>query len=111
MLWHGGGFCLGDCDNEVALCRRWIALGGIAVNVAYRLAPEYLYPKAVEDAHDSLLWVRLRLSFPNFDPLFTYYHLDKCPPRRTRNQPTERLHRRRDQRRREPRCCRGTSVP
>lgn len=57
VLWHGGGFCLGNCDNEVALCRRWTALGGVAVNVDYRLAPENPFPKAVEDAYDSLLWV------------------------------------------------------
>jgi acetyl esterase/lipase len=62
VLFHGGGFCLGDCDNEVALCRRWTALGGVAVNVAYRLAPEHPFPTAVEDAEDSLLWVRTTLS-------------------------------------------------
>jgi acetyl esterase/lipase len=57
VLFHGGGFCLGDCDNEVALCRRWTELGGVAINVAYRLAPEWRFPTAVEDAEDSLLWV------------------------------------------------------
>jgi acetyl esterase/lipase len=33
-------------------------MGGVAVNVAYRLAPEHPFPQAVEDAYDSLLWVR-----------------------------------------------------
>ena len=64
VLFHGGGFCLGDCDNELALCRRWTALGGVAVNVAYRLAPENPFPTAVEDAEDAVLWVSL-YSFPD----------------------------------------------
>ena len=59
VLFHGGGFCLGDCDNELALCRRWTALGGVAVNVAYRLAPENPFPIPVEDAEDALLWVSI----------------------------------------------------
>jgi acetyl esterase/lipase len=58
VLFHGGGFCLGDCDSEVALCRSWTALGGVAVNVSYRLAPENRFPIAVDDAEDSLIWVR-----------------------------------------------------
>lgn len=61
VLWHGGGFCLGNCDNEVALCRKWTDLGGVAVNVDYRLAPENPFPKAVEDAYDSLVWVSVEV--------------------------------------------------
>jgi len=63
VVWHGGGFCLGGLDNEVALCRSWTALGGVAVNVSYRLAPEHPFPQAVEDAYDSLLWVGARTRF------------------------------------------------
>jgi acetyl esterase/lipase len=63
VVWHGGGFCLGGLDNEVALCRRWTALGGVAVNVSYRLAPEHPFPQAVEDAYDSLLWVGTQSKF------------------------------------------------
>lgn len=61
VFWHGGGFCLGNCDNEVALCRKWTELGGVAVNVDYRLAPENAFPKAVEDAFDSVVWVSFQL--------------------------------------------------
>ncbi|KAG0649279.1 AB hydrolase superfamily [Hyphodiscus hymeniophilus] len=68
VFWHGGGFCLGDCDNEVALCRKWTELGGVAVNVDYRLAPENPFPKAVEDAFDSLLWTSSHLTELGINP-------------------------------------------
>lgn len=61
VIYHGGGFCLGGLDNEVALCRKWTSLGGVAVNVDYRLAPEHVFPTAVHDAHDALIWVSIRL--------------------------------------------------
>lgn len=57
VIFHGGGFCLGGLDNAVALCRKWTELGGVAVNVAYRLAPENVFPVAVHDAYDALAWV------------------------------------------------------
>jgi acetyl esterase/lipase len=59
VIYHGGGFCLGDADNELVLCRRWTDLGGIAVNVEYRLAPENPFPVGVQDAYDALIWVSL----------------------------------------------------
>lgn len=74
IVWHGGGFCLGGLDNEVALCRRWTALGGVAVNVSYRLAPEHPFPQAVEDAYDSLLWVGAQSRF-NVTYLLAFFHL------------------------------------
>ncbi len=74
VVWHGGGFCLGGLDNEVALCRRWTALGGVAVNVSYRLAPEHPFPQAVEDAYDSLLWVGAQSKF-NISSLLAFFQL------------------------------------
>jgi acetyl esterase/lipase len=59
IVFHGGGFCLGGLDNEVTLCRKWTELGGVAVNVDYRLAPEHVFPTAVHDAYDALIWVIL----------------------------------------------------
>ncbi|TAQ90325.1 hypothetical protein B7494_g1347 [Chlorociboria aeruginascens] len=56
VMFHGGGFCLGGLDNETALCRMWTDLGGIAVNVDYRLAPENPFPAPVHDAYDALTW-------------------------------------------------------
>lgn len=55
---HGGGWCLGDLDNEALLCRKWCEeFGGVSFNVDYRLAPEHKFPTGVEDAYDALLWV------------------------------------------------------
>lgn len=57
VVYHGGGFCLGGLDNEVLLCRNFTTLGGIAVNVDYRLAPENPFPVPINDAYDAFKWV------------------------------------------------------
>jgi acetyl esterase/lipase len=57
VVYHGGGFVFGDLDSEAVLCRQWVELGGVAVNVDYRLAPEYPFPVPVHDAFDALKWV------------------------------------------------------
>jgi acetyl esterase/lipase len=62
VVYHGGGFVLGGLDNEALLCRNFTELGGIAVNVDYRLAPEHPFPVPIEDAYDALKWVRTRSS-------------------------------------------------
>lgn len=58
VVYHGGGFALGGLDNEALLCRNFTELGGIAVNVDYRLAPEHPFPVGINDAYDALKWVR-----------------------------------------------------
>jgi acetyl esterase/lipase len=58
VVYHGGGFCLGDLDSEANMCRKFTELGGVAVNVEYRLAPENPFPIPVLDAYDALKWVR-----------------------------------------------------
>lgn len=58
-MYHGGGYCLGGLENEAVVCRGFAERGGVAVNVDYRLAPEYKFPKGLEDAYDALKWVRL----------------------------------------------------
>ncbi len=57
VVYHGGGFCLGGLDSEALLCRNFTKLGGIAVNVDYRLAPEHPFPIPILDAYDALKWV------------------------------------------------------
>lgn len=56
---HGGGFCLGTLamvDDELRFRAR--DSGCVIVSVAYRLAPEFPYPTAVEDSYAALLWCR-----------------------------------------------------
>ncbi len=58
IMYHGGGYCLGDLENEALLCRKWVTeCGGVSVNVDYRLAPENPFPVGVNDAFDALKWV------------------------------------------------------
>jgi acetyl esterase/lipase len=57
VVYHGGGYVLGDLDSEAILCRQWVELGGVAVNVDYRMAPEHPFPVPVHDAFDALKWV------------------------------------------------------
>ncbi|RFU26024.1 hypothetical protein B7463_g10313, partial [Scytalidium lignicola] len=68
VVYHGGGFCLGGLDNEVALCRKWTEFGGVAVNVDYRLAPEHPFPIPVEDAYDALVWTSQHTSNLGINP-------------------------------------------
>jgi len=64
VVYHGGGFTLGGLGDEEFLCRKFTELGGIAVNVDYRLAPEHPFPVPIKDAYDALKWVCNR-SFPS----------------------------------------------
>ena len=57
MVYHGGGWVIGNPDSEDVLarglCKR---VGAIVVSVDYGLAPELRYPTAAEDCYAALLW-------------------------------------------------------
>ena len=58
LYFHGGGFTIGSIATHDILCRRLSHLAGCAVlSVDYRLAPEYKFPTAQEDAWDVLQWL------------------------------------------------------
>jgi acetyl esterase/lipase len=57
VMFHGGGWILGGLENEALLCRQWAEqLNGVAVNVDYRLAPEFKFPVPVYDCYDAVQW-------------------------------------------------------
>jgi acetyl esterase len=55
---HGGGFTVGSVATHDALCRQLAHLAGcMVVSLDYRLAPEYKFPTAHDDAWDALQWL------------------------------------------------------
>ena len=62
VLFHGGGWVIGDLDTHDnmarSICRDCEA---VVVSVDYRLAPEAPFPAAVEDAVAATRWVASRL--------------------------------------------------
>ncbi len=58
LFLHGGSFVLGDLDTHDALCRRLARDTGMRfLALDYRLAPEYPFPAALDDALDALRYV------------------------------------------------------
>lgn len=58
VYFHGGGFTIGSVATHDGLCRRLSHHAGCAVlSVDYRLAPEYKFPTAANDAWDVVQWV------------------------------------------------------
>ncbi|MFE0020998.1 alpha/beta hydrolase [Amycolatopsis sp. NPDC059021] len=56
---HGGGFVLGTLDGADEACRAIAARSGWdVVSLEYRLAPEDPFPAALEDAIDTIAWLR-----------------------------------------------------
>ena len=57
LVFHGGGWVVGNPDTEDVLsrglCKR---VGAVVVSVDYGLAPEHRYPTAAEDCYGALLW-------------------------------------------------------
>lgn len=58
IYYHGGGWVLGDIEStDASCCLIANRTKRIVVSVNYRLAPEYKFPTAVEDAFSALEWV------------------------------------------------------
>jgi acetyl esterase/lipase len=54
---HGGGYVLGELAGQEWMCEIWASLGGVAVDVLYRHAPEVVFPVPVGDAVDGFAWM------------------------------------------------------
>ena len=62
---HGGGFVVGDLDTEHPQCIDHAERAGcVVISVDYRLAPEFPFPAAHDDAWAALAWL-----VANADPL------------------------------------------
>jgi acetyl esterase/lipase len=63
VYFHGGGFVVGDLDTHDALCRRLSSDTRMRfLSVAYRLAPEHPFPAGIDDAVDTIRFVRAHVS-------------------------------------------------
>jgi acetyl esterase len=58
VYFHGGGWVIGDLDSHDQPCRVLCnASGGAVISVDYRMAPEHVYPAAVEDSAAAVGWI------------------------------------------------------
>lgn len=58
ILWfHGGGWVIGDLDNEDPACRVIAnSTNSVIVSIDYRLSPDVRFPEPVEDCYAGLVW-------------------------------------------------------
>lgn len=69
VFFHGGGFVTGSLDSHDSLCRRLASHSDCAlISVDYRLAPEFPFPAAFDDARSAFLWVVARAKLLAIDP-------------------------------------------
>ncbi len=70
VVWvHGGGFVTGSVDAVDHVCRSIADRApAVVVSVAYRLAPEHVYPAALDDVEQALLFVSELATDLGIDP-------------------------------------------
>lgn len=63
VYFHGGGWLLGSVESHDTVCRSLAnAAGAVVLNVGYRLAPEWKFPTAVDDAWAATRWAQANAS-------------------------------------------------
>jgi acetyl esterase len=69
LLYHGGGFALGDLDTHENMARYYCKHAElIVINVDYRRSPENKFPHAVEDCYAALCWAEKNAQEIGGDP-------------------------------------------
>jgi len=69
VFFHGGGWVIGDLETHDKECRLLCNNGEcIVVAVDYRLAPEHMFPAAVDDCWAALSWVKSNATLFGGDP-------------------------------------------
>jgi acetyl esterase len=58
LFLHGGGYVLGNLDNEEPRCIHFASkVNCVVVSPDYRLAPEHPFPAALDDCYRALCWI------------------------------------------------------
>lgn len=68
LVVHGGGWARRSPDDMTRISKSLASRGFVAVNVAYRLAPEYLYPAPLEDLQQAMHWITDNAEMLQVDP-------------------------------------------
>jgi acetyl esterase len=69
VYFHGGGLVAGSLDTHDGICRALAQMGGCRLfSVDYRLAPEYPFPAAIDDALAATAWVSTHAAALGLDP-------------------------------------------
>ena len=70
LVWlHGGGWTIGDLESHDPVCRALAARSGATVvAVDYRLAPEHVFPAAIDDAWAVTEWLARDGGSAGIDP-------------------------------------------
>jgi acetyl esterase len=59
VYFHGGGWVMGNIETHDTLCRHLAnASGAVVISVDYRLAPDFPYPAAFDDAFEASCFVQ-----------------------------------------------------
>ncbi len=57
LVVHGGGWCSRTREDTAFYAEQLAGQGFVVVNCTYRLAPDHIYPCAVEDVRDAYYWM------------------------------------------------------
>lgn len=69
LYFHGGGYVVGSLDSHDGICQGLAERSDcLVLSVAYRLAPEWKFPTALEDAQDAWRWLASQAAALGGDP-------------------------------------------
>lgn len=69
VYFHGGGYVIGNLDTHDGMCRRLANASGCrVVSMEYRLAPEHVFPAAIEDGIAAVRWAAGEAARLGIDP-------------------------------------------
>src|SRR5512144_1783347 len=68
LFWHGGGWTSGYKEWMLFMAPAFNAAGVTFVSAGYRLAPQHVFPAAVDDCARAVDWVRRNIVAHGGDP-------------------------------------------